>query len=53
MSNTSKTVRQTPQMSGMPKRRLSAMALPITSARSHAAMAISHNTHKTKLTGRE
>ena len=53
MSSTSSAVRHTPQTSGMPKSRFSAMAEPITSARSHAAMAISHSTQSTKLTGRE
>ena len=36
----------TPQASGMWKRRLSAIAVPITSARSQAAMAISQSTHR-------
>ena len=48
MISTSSAVRQTPQMSGMPNSRLSAMAEPITSARSQAAMAISQRTQSTK-----
>ena len=41
-------MRQTPITSGMPKRSCSAIAEPITSARSHAAMAISQSTQSTK-----
>ena len=37
----------------MPNSRLSAIAVPITSARSHAAMAISQSTHSAKPTGVE
>ena len=37
----------TPAKSGMPKSRFSATAEPITSARSHAAMAISASTQST------
>ena len=53
MISTSRAVRQTPQMSGIPNSRLSAMAEPITSARSQAAIAISHSTQSAKLTRRE
>ena len=40
-------VRHTPQISGSPNSRFSAIAEPITSARSHAAIAISHSIHRT------
>ena len=53
ISRTSRAVRITPQSSGMPNSRFSAMAAPMTSARSQAAMAISQSTQSTKLTGRE
>ena len=53
ISRTSNAVSTTPHTSGIPKSRLSAMAEPITSARSQAAIAISHSTQSTKLTGRE
>ena len=43
-SSTSSAVIATPQASGMPNSRLSAMAEPITSARSQAAIAISQST---------
>ena len=42
ISSTSNAVMRTAQNSGMPNSRLSATALPSTSARSHAPMAISH-----------
>ena len=45
--STSSAVMQTPQISGRPNSRLSAMAAPITSARSQAAIAISQSTHST------
>ena len=45
--STSSAVRQTPQISGRPNSRFSAIAAPITSARSQAAIAISHSTHRT------
>ena len=45
--STSSAVRQTPQISGRPNSRLSAIAAPITSARSHAAIAISHRIQRT------
>lgn len=48
---TSRAVMSTPHTSGMPKSRLSAMAEPMTSARSHAAMAISQMTHRNIATG--
>ena len=40
-------MRQTPQISGRPNSRLSAIAAPITSARSQAAIAISHSSQST------
>ena len=45
--STSSAVMTTPATSGMPKSRFSATAEPITSARSHAAMAISASTQST------
>ncbi len=42
MSSTSAAVMTIPSVIGIPKSRLSAMAEPMTSARSHAAIAISH-----------
>ena len=53
ISSTSSAVSTTPQISGMPNSRLSAIAAPITSARSQAAIAISQRIQSTKLTGRE
>jgi hypothetical protein len=47
---TSSAVMATPQASGIPKRRLRAIAVPMTSARSQAAMAISQRTQSAKLT---
>ncbi len=44
---------QTPQMSGRPKSRLRAMAEPMTSARSQAAMASSQMIQRAMVTGRE
>ena len=52
-TSTSSAVRQTPQMSGSPKSRFRAMAAPMTSARSQAAIAISHRIHKAMVVGRE
>ena len=49
--STSSAVRQTPQSSGMPKSRLSAMAAPSTSARSQAAIAISQSSQSTIVDG--
>jgi len=49
----SKAVTRHPHSSGMPKSSFSAMTVPTTSARSHAAMATSARTQSTKLTGRE
>jgi hypothetical protein len=53
MSSTSSAVSTTPTASGMPKSRCSAIADPMTSARSHAAMAISHRTQWKMTAGRE
>ena len=53
MTSTSSAVMAIPQGSGMPNRRLSAIAEPITSARSQAAIAISHSTQSPSDTGRE
>ena len=39
----------TPQVSGMPKSKFKAIAEPITSAKSHAAIAISQKIHNIKL----
>ena len=50
---TSAPVINTPASSGRPKRSFSATAEPNTSAKSQAAMAISHKIHKAKPTGRE
>jgi hypothetical protein len=44
ISSVSKPEISTPQSTGRPKSRLRPMAMPITSARSHAAMAISAST---------
>ena len=52
-SSTSKPVMSTPTASGMSNSRLSAIAEPMTSARSHAAIAISQSTHSATATGRE
>ena len=51
MASTSAQVMMQPQIIGMPKRIFSAMAEPMTSARSQAAMAISHSTHRNQTTG--
>ena len=51
-SITSSAVINTPARIGIPKSRCSAMADPSTSARSHAAMAISHRIHSTHTIGR-
>ena len=51
-SMTSSAVIPTPHASGIPNRRFSAIAAPMTSARSHAAMAISHRIHSMKLVAR-
>ena len=51
--NTSTAVIAMPTGSVIPKSRLRAIAVPITSARSHAAMAISHSTQRPKATGGE
>ena len=51
--STSSAVRQTPQISGRPKSRLSAIAAPMTSARSQAAIAISQTIHSAIVTGFE
>ena len=48
---TSSPVRHTPQTSGMPNSRLSPIAVPITSARSQATIAISHSSHSMIETG--
>ena len=50
---TSSAVRTTPVRSEMPKRRFKPIAVPSTSARSQAAIAISHNSHNEIDTGRE
>ena len=42
-----------PASSGMPNNNLSAMAVPITSARSQAMIAISQSSHRPSVTGRE
>ena len=47
--NTSTTVMTTPQVKGIPKSRFKAIADPMTSAKSQAAIAISQKTHKIKL----
>ena len=52
ISSTSKAVRQMPQTSGSPNSSCNAMAVPITSARSHATIASSHITQSRKPTGR-
>ncbi len=52
-SSTSKPVSSTPTASGMWNRSWSAMADPMTSARSHAAIAISQMTQWNSTTGRE
>ena len=44
-TSTSSAVRQTPQINGSPNSRFRAMAAPMTSARSQAAIAISHRIH--------
>ena len=51
--STSRAVIAIPHGSGMPNNRLRAIADPITSARSHAAMAISQMTQRKNDTGRE
>ena len=53
MINTSAAVIRMPHVSGIPNSRLSAIAVPITSARSQAAIAISQSTQSAKETGRE
>ena len=50
---TSSAVNTTPTISGNPKSKFKAIAEPITSAKSQAAIAISQSTHSPKLTGRE
>ena len=52
-SSTSSAVIVIPQVSGIPNRRFSPIADPITSARSHAAIASSHTTHRKRVVGRE
>ena len=52
-NSTSSVVRQTPIAIGMPNSRLSASALPRSSARSHATIAISHRIHNAIDTGFE
>src|SRR2546427_218362 len=52
-SSTSSAVIAMPTGSGMPNNKFRAMAEPITSARSQAAMAISQITHSASETGRE
>ena len=49
----SSAVISAPPISGMPNKSLSAIAVPITSARSQAMMAASQATQSRKLTGRE
>ena len=44
MRSVSKAVMRTPYSKGMPKSRFKPIAMPITSARSHAAMATSAST---------
>ncbi|MET3826900.1 hypothetical protein ABIC16_002593 [Sphingomonas sp. PvP055] len=51
-SKTSRPVRTTPHTSGNPNSKLSATADPITSAKSHAMIAISHSNHRAIPTGR-
>ena len=51
-SSVSAAVSSTPVSSGMWNSRFSPMAAPRTSARSQAAMAISHSTHSARLTRR-
>ena len=51
MSRTSAQVMRQPQTSGMWKRIFNAMAEPMTSARSHAAMAISQRIQRKQTTG--
>ena len=46
---TSTMVITTPQLNGIPKSKLRAIAEPITSAKSHAAMAISQKIQRIKL----
>ena len=53
MAKTSSTVMMAPQTIGMPKSRFNAIALPITSARSHATIATSASNHSTRLHRRE
>ncbi len=53
ISRTSAAVMHTPTTSGIPNSNWSAIAVPITSARSQAMMASSHRTQRVKLTGRE
>ena len=48
--NTSNAVTHTPAINGQPKSSFSATALPITSAKSHAVMAISCDIHNTVTT---
>ena len=50
MSKTSATVITIPQVKGIPKSKFKAMAEPITSAKSIAAIAISQKTQRKKLT---
>ena len=52
-SITSSSVTTTPATSGRPKSRFRPIAMPITSARLQATIAISQKTHSVKLTGRE
>ena len=51
--STSSAVIMMPQVIGMPNSRLSPIADPITSARSQAAIAISHSTQRAIVVGRE
>ena len=50
---TSSAVRAAPSASGMPNSSCSAIAVPITSARSQAMIASSHKAQSARLTGRE
>ena len=52
-SSTSADVRHTPHIIGRPNSRFSAIAAPITSARSHAAIAISQSSQRTIVVLRE
>ena len=52
-SSTSSAVMTIPIGSGIPNSRFSAIAEPITSAKSHAAMATSHKSQRASVAGRE